>query len=369
MKEYDFLIVGAGLFGAVFAFEITKLGYKCLVIDKRNHKGGNLYCEEISGINIHRYGPHIFHTNDKSLWDCVNQFVTFNNFRYAPIAKYQDKLYNLPFNMNTFYQLWGVQTPEEAIKKLHEGIFWNNNCVPRNLEEQALRMCGKDIYEKLIKGYTQKQWGRNPEDLPPSIIRRIPVRFTYDNNYFDDKFQGIPNGGYNKIIEGLLKNIEVRLNIDYLADRTELNNLATKIVFTGSIDQFYDQRFGTLEYRSLKFTDKILDIDNFQGCAVINYTEKQIPYTRVIEHKHFEFGKQNKTIITFEHPIEFNSGLTDPYYPINDERNNRLYKKYKSLSQQSTQILFGGRLGEYKYYDMHQIIASALKLASTFPPI
>lgn len=360
MSQYDYLIVGSGLFGAVFAHEAKKKGKKCLVIDKRNHLGGNVYCEQIEDINVHKYGAHIFHTNDKEIWDYVNQFVEFNRYTNSPVAFYKDEVYNLPFNMNTFQQLWGVRTPEEAQNKIEEQVKASGIKDPKNLEEQAISLVGIDIYEKLIKGYTEKQWGRKATELPAFIIKRLPVRFTYDNNYFNDKYQGIPIGGYNKLIEGLLDGIEVQLNVDFFAQREELSKLADKIVFTGKIDEFYNNQFGSLEYRSLKFDTKTLDQPNFQGNAVINYTESEIPFTRIIEHKHFEFGTQKKTVITYEYPDEWSLGK-ESYYPVNDDKNNSIYNQYKKLSEKDKNVIFGGRLAEYKYYDMHQIIGSALK--------
>ncbi|MEY4433613.1 MAG: hypothetical protein RLZZ44_1747 [Bacteroidota bacterium] len=360
MSQYDYLIVGSGLFGAVFAHEAKKKGKKCLVIDKRNHPGGNVYCEQIEDINVHKYGAHIFHTNDKEIWDYVNQFVEFNRYTNSPVAFYKNEVYNLPFNMNTFQQLWGVRTPEEAQNKIEEQVKASGIKDPKNLEEQAISLVGIDIYEKLIKGYTEKQWGRKATELPAFIIKRLPVRFTYDNNYFNDKYQGIPIGGYNKLIEGLLDGIEVQLNVDFFAQREELSKLADKIVFTGKIDEFYNNQFGSLEYRSLKFDTKTLDQPNFQGNAVINYTESEIPYTRIIEHKHFEFGTQKKTVITYEYPDEWSLGK-ESYYPVNDDKNNSIYNQYKKLSEKDKNVIFGGRLAEYKYYDMHQIIGSALK--------
>ena len=360
MSRYDFLIVGSGLFGAVFAHEAKKKGKKCLIIDKRNHQGGNVYCEQIEEINVHKYGAHIFHTNDKEIWEYVNQFVEFNRYTNSPVAFYKDEVYNLPFNMNTFQQLWGVKTPEEAKNKIEEQVKTSGIKDPKNLEEQAISLVGFDIYEKLIKGYTEKQWGRKATELPAFIIKRLPVRFTYDNNYFNDKYQGIPIGGYNKLIEGLVDGIEVRLEVDFFAQREELKKLADKIVFTGKIDEYYNNQFGSLEYRSLKFDTKTLDQSNFQGNAVINYTESKIPYTRIIEHKHFEFGTQKKTVVTYEYPDEWSLGK-ESYYPVNDDKNNAIYNQYKSLSEKDTNVIFGGRLAEYKYYDMHQIIGSALK--------
>lgn len=364
VKQYDYLIVGSGLFGAVFAHEATKKGKKCLVIDKRSHLGGNVYCEEKEGINVHKYGAHIFHTNDKTIWDYVNSFVEFNRFTNSPLANYQGKLYNLPFNMNTFYQLWGVITPEEAKAKIQEQIKDLNITHPKNLEEQALSLVGKDIYYKLIKGYTEKQWGRPATELPAFIIKRLPVRFTYDNNYFKDKYQGIPEGGYNKLIEGLLKGVETKTEVDYFQDREKWNSLATKVVFTGKIDEFYEYKFGKLNYRSLKFDHETLNVENFQGNAVVNYNEREVPYTRIIEHKHFEFGNQKKTVITKEYPQEWDESK-EPYYPVNDTKNGELFKKYKNLAVQESHVIFGGRLAEYRYYDMHQVIGSALKRVRT----
>jgi UDP-galactopyranose mutase len=361
---YDYLIVGSGLFGAVFAHEAKKKGKKCLVIDKRNHQGGNVYCEKIEDINVHRYGAHIFHTNDKEIWEYVNQFVEFNRYTNSPVAFYKDEVYNLPFNMNTFQKLWSIKTPEEAKNKIEDQIKASGIKDPKNLEEQAISLVGIDIYEKLIKGYTEKQWGRKATELPAFIIKRLPVRFTYDNNYFNDKFQGIPIGGYNKLIDGLLDGIEVRLNVDFFVQREELSQITKKLVFTGKIDEYYDNQFGSLEYRSLKFETKILDQDNFQGNAVINYTDAEIPYTRIIEHKHFEFGTQSKTVITYEYPDEWSLGK-ESYYPVNDKKNNTIYNQYKKLSEKDNKVIFGGRLAEYKYYDMHQIVASALSKAST----
>jgi UDP-galactopyranose mutase len=359
MKEYDLLIVGAGLFGAVFAHEARKRGKKVLIIDKRSHRGGNVYCENVEGINVHKYGAHIFHTNDKKIWDYVNSFVEFNRYTNSPVAVYKDELYNLPFNMNTFHQLWKVKTPQEAKDKIQEQISALNIGEPENLEEQALSLVGTDIYEKLIKGYTEKQWGRKATELPAFIIKRLPVRFTYDNNYFNDKYQGIPIGGYNKLIDGLLEGIEVRLETDFFSNREELSALAKTIVFTGQLDEFYDFRFGKLEYRSLTFEHQHLPVANYQGNAVVNYTEREIPYTRIIEHKHFEFGTQPTTVITKEYPSEWEPGV-EPYYPINDDRNSAAFKQYRDLAEKETDIIFGGRLAEYKYYDMHQIIGAAL---------
>ena len=360
MKKYDYLIVGAGLFGSIFAYEANKRGKKCLVIDKRNHIGGNIYCEEIEGINVHKYGAHIFHTSNKKVWDYINQFAEFNRYTNSPVANYKGELYNLPFNMNTFYQLWGTKTPLEAKNKIEEQKKEAKISEPQNLEQQAISLVGNDIYEKLIKGYTEKQWGKKATDLPAFIIKRLPVRFTFDNNYFNDMYQGIPIGGYNVIIDKLLEGIEVNLEIDFFRNREELESLAEKIVFTGMIDEFYDYKFGTLEYRSLRFENVILDEENHQGNAVVNYTEYDIPYTRIIEHKHFEYGTQEKTVITKEYPATWKKG-DEPYYPVNNDKNNEIYAKYKELADKENNIIFGGRLAEYKYYDMHNVIERALE--------
>ncbi|WP_318311438.1 UDP-galactopyranose mutase [Flagellimonas crocea] len=356
--KYDYLIVGAGLYGAVFAHEATKHQKKCLVIDKREHLGGNTYCEEINGINVHKYGAHIFHTNDKTIWDYVNSFVPFNRYTNSPLANFEGTLYNLPFNMNTFYQLWGTKTPEEAKAVLDQQTGKYQKINPKNLEEQALKLVGDDIYHKLIKGYTEKQWGRKANELPAFIIKRLPLRFTFDNNYFNDAYQGIPIGGYNKLTEGLLKNVECRTNVDFFKEKNTLTGLAKQVVFTGKIDEYFDYSHGKLEYRSLDFKHEVLDIPNYQGNAVINYTESKIPFTRIIEHKHFEFGKQPATVITREYPQEASSEK-EPYYPINDAKNTALLKVYEDMAKEETTI-FGGRLAEYKYYDMHQVIGAAL---------
>ena len=360
MVKYDYLIVGSGLFGAIFAYEANKRGKKCLVIEKRNHLGGNIYCENIEGINVHKYGAHIFHTSNKEVWDYVNQFAEFNNYINSPVANYKGELYNLPFNMNTFYQLWKVKTPSEAKAKIEEQL--KEACIdePKNLEEQAIKLIGRDVYEKLVKGYTEKQWGKKATDLPAFIIKRLPVRFTFDNNYFNDKYQRIPLGGYNVIIEKLLENIEVKVGTDFFDNRKHYEKIADKIVFTGMIDEFYDYKFGELEYRSLRFEDEILDEINHQGNAVINYTEYEVPYTRIIEHKHFEYGNQSKTVITKEYPATWKKGK-EPYYPINNESNNTTYLKYKSLADCEKNVIFGGRLAQYKYYDMHNVIEQALE--------
>ena len=373
MKHYDYLIVGAGLFGSVFAYNAMRQGKKCLVIDRRPHLGGNLYCEEVEGIHVHKYGAHIFHTSNKKVWDFVNSIVEFNRYTNSPVANYKGKLYNLPFNMNTFYQMWGVTTPAEAQAKIDEQkaeaiarMKADGVTEPRNLEEQAQMLIGKDIYEKLIKGYTEKQWGRKCTDLPAFIIKRLPVRMVFDNNYFNDKYQGIPIGGYNVLIERLLEDVDVRLDCDFFANREELESLADKVVFTGAIDEYYGYRFGKLEYRTVRFETEILDMPNYQGNAVVNYTEREVPYTRVIEHKHFEmFGEDvyqsPKTVISKEYSSEWTEG-SEPYYPVNDERNNALYQKYKELADKETNVIFGGRLAEYKYYDMHHIVEKALRL-------
>lgn len=360
MDCYDYLIVGTGLFGSIFAYEANKREKKCLIIDKRSHIGGNIYTEEVEGINVHKYGAHIFHTSDKMIWDYIQQFADFNRYTNSPIAIYKDEVYNMPFNMNTFSRLWNIKTPKEAKEIIEKQKEESGITEPKNLEEQAISMVGKDIYEKLVKGYTGKQWGRPCTELPSFIIKRLPVRFTYDNNYFNDLYQGIPIGGYTKIIEKMLTGIDTKLNYDYFEHRDELNQIADKIVFTGMIDQFYDYKFGTLEYRSLRFETEVLDEENYQGNAVVNYTEYDIPYTRIIEHKHFEFGNQPKTIITKEYPSKWEKG-DEPYYPMNDEKNNTLYAKYKELADQENNVIFGGRLGQYKYYDMHNVIAEALK--------
>ena len=360
MKKYDYLIVGAGLFGATFAYEANKAGKKCLIIDKRDHIGGNIYCKKIEDINVHQYGAHIFHTSSKKIWDYVNSFVEFNRYTNSPIANYKGEIYNLPFNMNTFNKLWGVVTPEEAKTKIEEQRLASGIVNPKNLEEQAISLVGTDIYTKLIKGYTEKQWGRSATELPSFIIKRLPVRFTYDNNYFNDKYQGIPEGGYNIIIEKMLKGIDVNLSVDFFKNREELINLAKKVVFTGMIDEFYNYELGTLEYRSLKFEHEVLECENYQGVAVVNYTEREIPYTRVIEHKHFEYGTGDKTVITKEYPSDWKIG-DEPYYPVNNDKNNELFEKYKELASKEKNIIFGGRLGNYKYYDMHQVIEAALE--------
>lgn len=358
---YDFLIVGAGLFGSIFAYEANRRGYKCLIIEKRDHVGGNLFCEVIEGINVHRYGAHIFHTSNVRIWNYINQFVEFNNYINSPVAIYKGKLYNLPFNMNTFNKLWGVITPDEAKKEIEKQKSAWNGKEPQNLEEQAISLVGKDVFEILIKGYTEKQWGRNCSELPPTIIKRIPVRFRYDNNYFNDSYQGIPKGGYNIIFEKLLSGIDVKLGVDYISERSKLKAIAKKTLYTGMLDEFYDYCFGVLEYRSLRFENEILDMQNFQGNAVVNYTERNVPYTRIIEHKHFEFGDQEKTVITHEYPETWSKGK-EAYYPIGDIKNNDLYEKYCDLASKEKDIFFGGRLADYKYYDMHHVVDKALAI-------
>ena len=377
MEKYDYLIVGAGLFGATFAYRARQAGKKCLVIDRRAHLGGNVYCEEVEGIHVHKYGAHIFHTSDKKVWDFVNSIVEFNRYTNSPVANYKGKLYNLPFNMNTFYQMWGVLTPDEAKAKIEEqkaeAVAKLNGREPANLEEQALTLVGKDIYERLIKGYTEKQWGRSCTELPAFIIRRLPVRLVFDNNYFNDKYQGIPVGGYNKLIEGLLEGVETKLNVDFIEERKKSNSQFSilnfqfdKIVYSGPIDEYFDYRLGKLNWRTVSFETEVMDKPNFQGNAVVNYTEREVPYTRIIEHKHFEmFGQAvydtPKTVISKEYSTEYKEGM-EPYYPVNDERNNALADAYRALAEKEERVIFGGRLAEYKYYDMAPIIAKALEL-------
>ncbi len=363
--KYDYLVVGAGLFGATFAYEMSKNGKKCLVIDRRNHIGGNIYCENINGINVHKYGAHIFHTSNKEVWDYINQFTEFNNFINSPVARYKSKIYNLPFNMNTFVQVWpDVLTPNDAKKKINEQIASLAIKEPKNLEEQALSLVGKDIYEMFIKGYTEKQWGKTCQELPSFIIKRIPVRYTFNNNYFNDIFQGIPIGGYNKIIEKMLEKCDVLLNVDYNKEKDKYKNLAKKTLYTGMIDEYFDYSLGKLDYRSLKFEHEIhKDIDNYQGNAVVNYTESSVPYTRIIEHKFFENNTCKGTLITKEFPIKYEQ-QKEAYYPINDDKNNDLFKRYQKLADQENCVIFGGRLGEYKYYNMDEIVKKALELSS-----
>ena len=360
--KYDYLIVGAGLFGSVFARQATDAGKKVLVIDKRDHIGGNIYTEQVEGISVHKYGAHIFHTNDKEVWNYLNRFAEFNRYTNSPVANYKGELYSLPFNMYTFNKMWGVITPDEAKAKIAQQRAAAGITEPKNLEEQAISLVGVDIYERLVKGYTEKQWGRLCTELPSFIIRRLPVRFTFDNNYFNALYQGIPIGGYTAMVEKILEGIEVRLNIDYLENRDELNVLADKIVYTGPIDSFFNFCYGPLGYRSVRFENELLDTDNYQGNAVVNYTDAETPYTRIIEHKHFEFGTQPKTVISKEYSQEWQPGI-EPYYPVNDETNGALYEKYKALADKEEKVIFGGRLAEYRYYDMDAVVASALKVA------
>ena len=372
-KPYDYLIVGAGLFGATFAYRARQKGKRCLVIDKRPHLGGNVYCEQREGINVHKYGAHIFHTSNREVWEFVNSIVPFNRYTNSPVANYQGKLYNLPFNMNTFYQMWGVTTPEEARQKIDqqrqealEAMQQAGVKEPRNLEEQALTLIGRDIYERLIKGYTEKQWGRPCTELPAFIIKRLPVRFVFDNNYFNDSYQGIPIGGYNLLIDGLLAGVETRVNTDFFADRSYWENIAEQIVFTGKIDEYFGYSLGQLEYRTVSFEEEVIDSPNYQGNAVVNYTEARVPYTRIIEHKHFEmFGQQvydtPRTVISREYSTEWKPGM-EPYYPINDERNNRLAAQYRAMGDAQQHVIFGGRLAEYKYYDMAPIVERAMNV-------
>lgn len=362
MPEYDYLIVGAGLFGSVFAQRMTELGKRCIVIDRRAHIGGNVHCEELAGIQVHRYGAHIFHTSDRQVWDYVNRFSTFNHYVNAPIAVWEDEVYNLPFNMNTFSKLWGVRTPAEAQAILRRQAAEAGTGQARNLEEQALRLVGRDIYEKLVKGYTEKQWGRDCRELPPFLIRRLPLRFTYDNNYFSDPFQGIPTEGYDAMVRRLLRGSRVLPGTDYHRFCEANPGIAGKTVFTGAIDEFFRYRLGALEYRTLRFEDEVLDCENWQGNAVVNYTQREIPYTRIIEHKHFVFGTQPQTVITREYPEEWRPGA-EPFYPVNDRKNQALYEAYRALARERADVIFGGRLGEYRYYNMDQVIRAALDAA------
>ena len=362
-KKYDFLIIGAGLFGSVFAYMAKRNSNSCLVIDKRSHIGGNSYTENIEGINVHKYGAHILHTNDKEVWDFMNQFAEFNRYTNSPLANYKGKIFNLPFNMNTFYQMWGVFNPIEAEKIIESQRLKNKE--PVNLEEQALSLVGRDIYEKLIKGYTEKQWGKDCKDLPAFIIKRLPVRFTYDNDYFGDKYQGIPTGGYTPIFEKLLEGCDIMLDTEYIENRKVLESKAKTIVYTGMTDEYFEYEYGKLEYRTLRFESEILNLNNYQGNAVINYTDRETSFTRIIEHKHLEFGKQPKTIITREYPKQYKPG-DEPYYPINDEKNNILYEKYRSLADKEKNVIFGGRLADYKYYDMWQVIKNALDISKKY---
>ena len=362
MKQYDYLVVGAGLFGAVFAQQAKQAGKSVLVIDKRDHIAGNVYTQEIEGINVHIYGAHIFHTNDRKVWDYVTRFAEFNRFTNSPVANYKGELYSLPFNMYTFNKMWGVVTPQEAEAEIARQRQAAGITEPKNLEEQAISLVGTDIYEKLVKGYTEKQWGRDCKDLPAFIIKRLPVRLTFDNNYFNALYQGIPMGGYTKLVDSILSGIEVRLGIDYLENKAQLDALADKVVFTGPIDAYFGYQLGALEYRSVRFETEVLDMPNFQGNAAVNYTDRETPWTRIIEHKWFEFGTQPKTVISREYSSEWKVG-DEPYYPVNDEKNSALYARYKALAESETNVLFGGRLGEYKYYDMDMVIAAALKAA------
>ena len=372
MCRFDYLIVGSGLFGATFAYLAHAQGKRCLVIDRRTHAGGNLYCESREGVNVHKYGAHIFHTSDKRIWDFVNSFVEFNRYTNSPVANFRGKLYNLPFNMNTFWQMWGTVTPEQAMAKIEAQrqevkarMAAQGVSEPRNLEEQALMLVGTDIYEALVKGYTEKQWGRACTELPAFIIKRMPVRFVFDNNYFNDKYQGVPVGGYNRLTEGLLNGVEVRTGVDFFSDREYWSGIADRIVFTGKIDEFYGYRFGKLEYRTVRFEEEVLDMPNYQGNAVVNYTDREVPYTRIIEHKHFEnFGQDvyslPKTVISREYSVEWKDGM-ESYYPVNDNRNSDLYAKYKALADQEENVIFGGRLAEYRYYDMAPVIGAAME--------
>lgn len=358
---YDYLIVGSGLFGTTMAYLLHQKGYKCLVIDKRSHIGGNVYTESVNGINVHKYGAHIFHTSDRRVWEFVNSLVEFNRYTNSPVANYKGKLYNLPFNMNTFYQMWGVTTPEEAKEMIEKQRRESGILSPKNLEEQAISLIGKDIYYTLIKDYTEKQWGRKATELPAFIIKRLPVRFTFDNNYFNDKYQGIPEGGYTRMIEKMLDGVEVRLNTDYFGNREYFDSIADRVIYTGEIDRFFDYRFGYLEYRTVSFETELLEgVPNFQGNAVVNYTDADTPYTRIIEHKHFEYGTQPVTVISREYPSEWKLG-EEPYYPVNDAKNETVAEKYRALAAAEKNVIFGGRLGEYRYYDMDKVIEKALK--------
>ncbi len=357
--KYDYLIVGAGLYGAVMAHELTKKGKRCLVIDKRSHIAGNIYCEDIEGIHVHKYGAHIFHTSNKKIWEYMNQFAEFNNYINSPVAVYKDELYNLPFNMNTFSKMWGIKTPAEAKTMIEKQVKETGITEPKNLEEQGLSLVGKDVFEKLVKGYTEKQWGRSCSELPAFIIRRLPVRFTYDNNYFNDRYQGIPIGGYTKIVEKMLEGADVQTDTDYFEFRKSNPDIADTTIFTGMIDEYFDYQLGALEYRSVRFETEVLDTDNYQGNAVVNYTEREVPYTRIIEHKHFEFGTQEKTVISREYSSEWKVGM-EPYYPVNDEKNGKLFAAYKELAEKEEHVIFGGRLGNYQYYDMDKVVEAAL---------
>jgi UDP-galactopyranose mutase len=361
VKKYDYVLVGSGLFNGVFAYMAKQMGKTCLVVEKRNHIGGNIYCEESEGINVHSYGAHIFHTSNKEVWQFVNQLAEFNRYTNSPVANYKGQMYNMPFNMNTFSKMWGISTPDEAkamIEKQKSAVTGE----PQNLEEQAISLVGTDIYEKLVKGYTEKQWGRDCKDLPAFIIKRLPVRFTYDNNYFNDLYQGIPIGGYNVIIDKLFDGCDIETGVDYLEHKEKYDSLGDKVIYTGTVDAYYDYCFGKLEYRSLRFETETVDTDNYQGVAVVNYTDRETPFTRIIEHKHFEFGTQPKSVVTREYPVDWSEGM-EPYYPVNDEKNQALYQKYADLAEKENRVIFGGRLGEYKYYDMDKVIESAMRLA------
>ncbi len=363
MKKYDYVLVGGGLYSGVFAYLAKQKGKKCLVVEKREHMGGNIYCEETEGIHVHRYGAHIFHTSNKKVWQFVSELAEFNRYTNSPVANFKGEMYNMPFNMNTFSKMWGISTPAEAKAKIEEQKA-SITGEPRNLEEQAISLVGRDIYEKLVKGYTEKQWGRDCKDLPAFIIKRLPVRFTYDNNYFNDLYQGIPIGGYNVIIEKLFEGCDVEMGADYLENKEYYDGLGERVIYTGTIDAYYGYQFGKLEYRSLRFETQVVDTDNYQGVAVVNYTDQETPYTRIIEHKHFEFGTQPKSVITREYPVDWSEGM-EPYYPVNDERNQALYKRYAALADKEANIIFGGRLGEYKYYDMDKVIESAMEAVKT----
>ena len=361
MKKYDFVLVGAGLYNGTFAYLARQAGKRCLVVEKREHLGGNVYCAEIEGIDVHRYGAHIFHTSDREVWDFVNSLAEFNRYTNSPVANYHGEMYNMPFNMNTFSKMWQISTPAQAKAKIEEqraGIVGE----PKNLEEQAIRLVGRDIYEKLVKGYTEKQWGRDCKDLPAFIIKRLPVRYTYDNNYFNDLYQGIPIGSYNVIVEKLFEGCDVEMGVDYLEKKAYYDSLGERVVYSGMIDAYFQYRFGKLEYRSLRFETELLDEENYQGVAVVNYTDRETPYTRVIEHKHFQFGTQPKTVITREYPVAWEEGM-EPYYPVNDEKNQALYQRYAQLAEQEEKVLFGGRLGAYQYYDMDKVIRAAMEAA------
>ena len=364
MKKYDYVMVGSGLFAGVFAYKARQLGKSVLVVEKRDHIGGNVYCENVEGINVHKYGAHIFHTSNRQVWDFVNSLVEFNRYTNSPVANYKGEMYNMPFNMNTFSKMWGISTPDQAKAKINE----QRQAVqgePRNLEEQAISLVGTDIYQKLVKGYTEKQWGRDCKDLPAFIIKRLPVRYTYDNNYFNDLYQGIPIGGYNAIIDKLFEGCDIETGVDYLENREKYDALGETVVYTGTIDGFYGYRFGKLEYRTVRFETELLDTDNYQGVAVVNYTDRETPYTRIIEHKHFEFGTQPKTVISREYPSEWKEG-DEPYYPVNDEKNHAIYRQYAALAEQEKNVIFGGRLAEYKYYDMDKVIESAFRAVEKY---